>query len=119
MAYKIAVASSDGKIIDQHFGRTTEFLVFEVEDNNYKFLELRKAHHFCNNGGHDDNRLLTSVETLEGCRAVLVAQIGNGAVRVLRSRGIEAFDIQDYIENALKKLIKYYSKIDVVRTREA
>lgn len=112
MAYKIAVASSDGKVINQHFGRATQFLVFEVNEENYKFLQVNQASPFCSNGEHDDNTLQSAAESLSNCRAVLVSQIGNGAVRILKSRGIDAFDVRGYIEDALIKLIKYYSKID-------
>ena len=112
MAYKIAVASSDGKVINQHFGRATQFLIFVVSNSKFEYLEILETAPFCNSGEHDENRLLSSAELLVDCRAVLVSQIGNGAAQALRSRGIDPFDIHDFIENALEKLIKYYSKID-------
>jgi len=112
MAYRIAVASSDGKVVNQHFGKATKFLIFEVNDlNKSEFLEIRDASPFCNNGEHDDNRLLSAAEALEDCRAVLVAQIGNGAVGALARKGIDAFDIHGLIDSALEKLVKYYSKV--------
>lgn len=113
MNYKVAVASSDGKVINEHFGRATQFLIFNVEGNKTEFVELRKTVPFCNSGEHDDNKLLSSAELLTDCRAVLVAQIGNGAVQALRSKGVEAFDIKDFIDDALGSLAKYYSRIDV------
>lgn len=106
MSYKIAVASSDGKVVNQHFGKATKFLIFEVEEDNFKFLELIEASAFCNYGEHDENELLSAVEALEGIRAVLVSQIG-------KAKGIESFDVRDFIEDALNKLIKYYSNIDI------
>jgi len=112
MSYKIAVASSDGKVVNQHFGKATQFLIFEVEKDNFKFLELLEASAFCNYGEHDDNKLLSAVEVLEGIRAVLVSQIGKGAAQALKIKGIESFDVRDFIEDALKKLIKYYLNID-------
>ncbi|MEQ8197644.1 MAG: NifB/NifX family molybdenum-iron cluster-binding protein [Clostridiaceae bacterium] len=106
------MASSDGKVVNQHFGKATKFLIFEVNDEDEtKYLELRNAAPFCNNGGHDDNRLLSAAESLADCRAVLVAQIGNGAVGALANKGIDAFDIHELIDTALEKLVKYYSKI--------
>lgn len=113
MAYKVAVASSDGKVINQHFGRATKFLIFEINNDKFKFLEQRDASPFCSNGEHDDNKLLSSVESLADCRAVLVGQIGHGAVEALRDKRIDAFNIHDLIEDALEKLIQYYSNIDV------
>jgi len=112
MSYKIAVASSDGKVVNQHFGRATQFLIFEVDGENFKFLELLEAGAFCNHGEHDENKLLSAVEALKGSRAVLVSQIGKGAAEALRRNGIDSFDVRNFIEDALNKLIKYYSNID-------
>lgn len=112
MAYKIAVASSDGKVINQHFGRATQFLIFNIEAGKFEFDKLTTANPFCGGGEHDDNRLQSAAEALKGCRAVLVSQIGNGAVIQLARNGIDAFDVRDFIDVALDKLIKYYAKID-------
>jgi nitrogen fixation protein NifX len=113
MSYKIAVASSDGKNINEHFGKANEFLIYKVDGTNYKYLELREANSFCNNGQHNENKLLSSVEALAGCRAVLVSNIGNGAAKTLKSNGIEPLEVHGFIENALNKLSAYYAKADV------
>ncbi len=42
MSYKVAVASSDGKFVNQHFGMAQQFLIFEIDDDEYKFMELRR-----------------------------------------------------------------------------
>lgn len=113
MTYKIAVASSDGKAINQHFGRAEQFFVYEVEDNNnFKLVELRKATDFHTQYEDHVTKLKNTIRGLKGCRIVLVTQIGDGASRILRSNGIEAFDVEGPIENALKKLIRYYAKIN-------
>lgn len=44
MAYKIAVASSDGLQIDENFGSTKSFIIYEVEDGKYSRLEERTFH---------------------------------------------------------------------------
>ena len=31
MSFKIAVSSSDGKVVNRHFGRTEKFLIFEID----------------------------------------------------------------------------------------
>jgi len=112
MSYRIAVASSDGKVVNQHFGRASEFLIFEVEGDHYKFLEIIETEPFCNDGDHDDNMLSSAIQGLKGSRAVLASQIGNGALQALSTKGIDAFDVRNFIEDALNNLIKYYSKID-------
>lgn len=112
MSYKIAVASGDGKVINQHFGRATRFLIFEVTGGEYRLEKLLDTKPFCESGEHDEGKLTSSAEALSGCRAVLVSQIGKGAEQMLNKNGIEAYAIGDLIENALVKLISYYSKID-------
>lgn len=41
MSYKIAVASSDGKQVDESFGAAKRFIIYEVADGKYNFLEER------------------------------------------------------------------------------
>lgn len=112
MAYRIAVASSDGKVVNQHFGRAKEFLVFTIEEGAYQFDKTVAAVPFCGEGGHDDDALKNAVDALKECRAVLASQIGRGAVNALTRSGVSAFDIGEPIDSALRKLIQYYSRID-------
>jgi nitrogen fixation protein NifX len=108
MSYKIAVASSDGKVINQHFGRSKQFLIFAVtDDGEYKFLELRENTPPCNAGEHGDVQMANTVELLSDCRIVLVSQIGPGAEQKLNARGIRAYSIPDFIDKALDKLIEF------------
>lgn len=41
--FKVAVTSKRGKLVDQHFGQTTDFMIFEVKGQDYKFLETRST----------------------------------------------------------------------------
>ena len=39
--YKIAVASSDGIVLNQHFGHADIFLIYEVNnDESFRFIEI-------------------------------------------------------------------------------
>ncbi|APM40061.1 NifB/NifX family molybdenum-iron cluster-binding protein [Clostridium kluyveri] len=115
MNYKVAVASSDGKFVNEHFRKASQFYIYKVEDGNYEFMELRKVDDIfcCEKEGHYD-KILSIVKHLSGCRIVLVSQIGREAAVFLNRNGIEAFDINQSIDEALKKLIKYYSRIDKI-----
>lgn len=43
MSYKIAIATSDGKFVNQHFGRANQFLIVELKgDGSYEVLEPQK-----------------------------------------------------------------------------
>nr|WP_279383518.1 NifB/NifX family molybdenum-iron cluster-binding protein [Methanobacterium formicicum] len=55
MSIKVAVASSDGKYINQHFGMASQFLIFQLDDNGtHKFLELRENKPACSTEGHSE-----------------------------------------------------------------
>ncbi|KAB2954410.1 dinitrogenase iron-molybdenum cofactor biosynthesis protein [Heliorestis acidaminivorans] len=99
---KVAVASSDGKVVNQHFGRTKQFLIFQVEEGIYRFLELRTTSPACRGQNHNEGKMEEMIETISDCKAVLVSQIGAGATDKLLAKGIEAFIIPIFIDDALK-----------------
>jgi len=49
MSIKVAVASNDGKVINQHFGHAQEFLIFDLnDDGTFEFVETRENVPTCN-----------------------------------------------------------------------
>ncbi|WP_019553688.1 NifB/NifX family molybdenum-iron cluster-binding protein [Propionispira raffinosivorans] len=108
MTYKVAISSSDGKVVNQHFGHTENFSIIQVDENKqYHFFEERLIEAPCSTGGHDESALEKAVLAVVDCRYVLCAQIGGGAERVLEIQGIQAIAVRDFIENAMQKLIAY------------
>lgn len=111
MTIKVAVASSDGKFINQHFGHAEQFLIFEINDNgNYEYLELRKNEPTCSGGNHTAGSMNDAVDVLDGVKVVLVSQIGPGASHNLLVNGIQSFSVPSYIDEALEKLGAGYAK---------
>ncbi len=105
MAFKVAVASSDNKFVNQHFGHARQFLVYEIESDNFKYIETRTTDPLCGDQEHDEDRLGRIAELLSDCQAVLVARIGPGALGKLQSRGIKAYVLPQFIDDALRTLI--------------
>lgn len=104
MSYKIAIASSDGKFVNQHFGRATQFLIVELKDDgSYEFLETRKNKPACTVEGHDAT-IDESLDIISDCEAVLVSQVGPGAADLLIERGIQPVIIPMLIDDAIKKV---------------
>ncbi len=104
MSYRVAVASTDGKYVNDHFGRARQFLIFEIGPTGYQFVELRPNVPSCNSEEADESGHLKTIKLLTDCRAVLVARIGPGAEQVLAEHGIRALTIPDFIDEALKQL---------------
>lgn len=107
MAYRVGVASSDGKFINQHFGRARQFLIFDVtagDTPTADFIALRENAPPCSYGKHDGNMLEKTVELLADCQLVLVTKVGPGARAALAAKGITALEITLFIDEALEKV---------------
>jgi predicted Fe-Mo cluster-binding NifX family protein len=102
---KVAVASSDGKMVNQHFGHAKQFLIFELSQESFDFLELRDNVPTCNQGRHESAALDRATELIGDCKYVIASQIGQGAAKALLDRGIRAHVDADFIESALAKLL--------------
>ncbi|HEX2927905.1 MAG TPA: NifB/NifX family molybdenum-iron cluster-binding protein [Ruminiclostridium sp.] len=116
MAYKVAVASSDGKVVNRHFGHCIRFLIFETDNcNKSKFVEARNTCPACNTGEHSASSMLQVVTLLSDCKAVAASQIGCGAIEALNSQGIQAFIISDLIQYALEHVFETLQENEEVK----
>ena len=97
MSFKVAIASNDGKRINEHFGKTLSFLIYEIkEDGSYKFLESRK--------NTPPYLLERSINLILDCNTVLASQIGPKATHILYCHGIQSYMINNLIDDALRRL---------------
>lgn len=109
--WRIAVASRDGKVINEHFGRAREFYIIDIApEGTYTFIEKRCVSPLCMSGEHSQEAMESSVSSLRDCAAVLVSRIGTAAKRSLELNRIAVFEQSDFIEDALSKLAKYFIK---------
>jgi predicted Fe-Mo cluster-binding NifX family protein len=106
MDVKIAVASSDGINVDQHFGRAPGFRIYRMHDEGFEFLEMRENDAPCSGNSHDDNVLEQAAQRISDCRGVVVAQIGSGAIDALIGHRILAFTLPGTVEEAFEALIR-------------
>lgn len=107
MKMRVAVASSDGKYVNQHFGRATQFLIFDLLEGQEKaFVELRLNQPSCNWEAPSEPGHKRTIELLADCQAVVVSMIGGAATQTLARHGLTAFQIPDFIEEALKQVAK-------------
>ena len=138
MSYKIAVASSDGKQIDETFGSAKRFMIYEVADGIYKRLEERvfceeetdnndvsivngcnspvgcKKEGGCGTGGGcgGAGEASAKVELVSDCRCVVCKKIGFDIQKQLERKAISAFDVTCPVEEALEKISHYFTRMD-------
>lgn len=112
MSYKIAFASSDGKVVNQHFGRTKQFLIVEIDGKDYKYVETRVNEPPCNEFQHTEEAMDKTIELISDCKAVFVARIGQGALVRVRGQGIKGIEAPYFIEDILDKVLN--SKVNII-----
>lgn len=106
--YRIGVASSDGIVINQHYGRASQFGIYDVLSNNQiHLIETRVTKPVCQGGNHDNDKMRESIECLLDCKYVLVSRIGEGAAILLEERGITSMELPGILEDSIKNLIAY------------
>ena len=104
MGVKIAVATSDGKQVNGHFGRAPSFHIYELEQGRWEFREERENLPACAGHEHSDDALEWTADLIADCGGVIVQQVGSGAVDVLLGRRIMPFMLEGAVEEALLTL---------------
>ena len=99
---KIAVATSDGINIDRHFGQTTLFHIFDVDDDGtYRLIEQRGIIPRASCESEEAHPAATTIEQLTDVDVILVNRIGVGPNNDLAARGIRAFSLDGPLDRAL------------------
>jgi nitrogen fixation protein NifB len=105
----MAVATSGGGVINQHFGHAKEFLVYEASMTDVRFIGHRKVDLYCSGGdtcGDAETTLQKTIRVLEGCEAVLCSKIGYEPWEML-----EESDIQPNGEHAMEPIEEAVAKV--------
>lgn len=87
----MAIATSGGGLINQHFGHATEFLIYEASPSGVRFIGHRKVDQYCignDTCGEKETALSGSIRALHGCEAVLCSKIGFEPWSQLEDAGI-------------------------------
>lgn len=117
--WRVAIASRDGKVVNEHFGRAREFYIVDISpDGTGAFFEKRAVAPLCFGSEHTEAAMAERVGALRDCVAVLAARVGMMAGRALEINGISVFEQPDFIENAISKLADYFIKTNFALPEE-
>jgi nitrogen fixation protein NifB len=100
----VAVATSGGGVVNQHFGHADEFSVYEAGPGFVRLAGIRSVSRYCQGPSEcDDDRsvLDRTVEMLSDCAAVLCSRAGAGPRRALAAAGVEVVEVYDQIDVAV------------------
>ena len=106
--YRIAVASSDGRAVDEHFGHARTFHTYMVEGEDIAegeiidVSDLQDAPLF---GPAHRDKIEGTVERLKGMDAVIATQYGEMPIEVLRRSGIVPVEDRGAVIDALRRAV--------------
>ena len=118
--WKVAFATTDGVNVDEHFGRAGMFAVYELTNDGYKFLEMRKFADGRDSaieetkglGQVHDDRVRSKVDKLADCKIVYLTEIGGPSAARLVRKGIMPIKVKEVvsIEESLRMLLETVKK---------
>jgi nitrogen fixation protein NifB len=112
--YRVAVASSDGRSVDQGFGQTDSFYSYQVEVGSLVQLGKVKVEARLDEpvvGAGHRRKLEDMANALKGYDAVVATEFGERAVQSLKDKGIAAFQMTGEVEKAvLESVDNVYKK---------
>ena len=95
---KLAISSSDGVHIDEHFGKADTFYVFKQTGHEILFLEKRSVEPYCAETGQPvtgtehsfrEDRFGNVYNLLADCDILYTVQIGEIPYKKMTEKGIE------------------------------
>jgi Uncharacterized conserved protein len=107
MLLRVAVASSDGITVNEHFGKASRYLIFDIKYDLIELIEERKTIPICGTNGHAEEKIDETIKLISDCKVVLVNKIGMGPELALQRKGIKVFEISMEINKALERFTKF------------
>jgi nitrogen fixation protein NifX len=111
---KVAFATIDGINIDEHFGRAGMFAIYEMTEDGYRFVAMRKFADGIDQGVVDtrdlgplhDSAVQNKVDKLADCKLIYMTEIGGPSAARLVKKGIMPMKVKGVvsIESALRQL---------------
>lgn len=98
----VAVATKGGGMVNQHFGHAKEFMIYEVDATEARFVGHRKVDHYCQSGYGEAATLEGIIGMVSDCKAVLVSKIGPCPQKQLEKAGLTVIEAFDVIENVAR-----------------
>ncbi len=93
MTVKIAFASNDRRLVNQHFGAAEAFAIYEMGETDTRLVEVAEFIETAMDG--HEGKLAAKIELLEGCAAVYCNAAGASAIQQLLAKGIQPMRVDE------------------------
>ncbi|MBF0538980.1 MAG: nitrogen fixation protein NifX [Nitrospirae bacterium] len=113
---RVAFATTDGSMINEHFGRSAMFSIYEIGPDGYDFVETRvfgsgsdkRVEDTKGMGQLHDEAVQDKVESLSDCKILYVTEIGGPSAARLVSHNMMPVKVKSEvkIDDILKELLE-------------
>ncbi len=83
MRVRIAFASSDRKVVDQHFGAAEAFVIYDLAKDDARLVEAVQFHDSDTAMDGHEGKLANKIALLDGCCAVYCNAVGASTIKQL------------------------------------
>jgi len=101
---RIAVASSDGKNVDLHFGKARNFLIYDFDGEKAEYMENREVII----DPEEKHQWTKSLEVIKDCEVVICVQAGMKGKFGLEKAGIKLVEDEGPVDEVLERYIAHY-----------
>lgn len=109
-AFRFAVCSKSGIIIDEHFGHAKEFYIYDCSGDAVHYIGKRSVWQYCQGvadcEGEKEDVMRNLQQSIQDCDALLCMRIGTEPERQLRESGKYVFQMYDRIEGGIREAAK-------------
>jgi len=112
---RVAFATTDGKNVDEHFGRCGTFAIYDVSKDGYTFVEMRTFAKGRDTGIEEtkgkgiihEGLVQKKVDKLADCRIVYLTDIGGPSAARLSRKGMMPVKVKETvsIEESIHRLL--------------
>ncbi|MDD5388385.1 MAG: NifB/NifX family molybdenum-iron cluster-binding protein [Gallionellaceae bacterium] len=95
MSVKIAFASTDRRVVDQHFGAAEAFCIYQLAEDDARLIEVAEFHDSDIVMDGHEGKLAGKIALLEGCVAVYCNAVGASAIKQLLASGIQPMKVEE------------------------
>lgn len=107
---RFAVATRSGILVDQHFGKVDDFLIYEYHEGRVIYIEKRHIGQYCTGGADacdsQEDKMNRIINALHDCKGVIALRIGVAPQRRLEERGIHTYTTYDGIHESIIEIAK-------------
>ena len=107
---QIAVATSDGKIIDQHFGSASKIVIYDTDLQSIARTVEFSGTAQCSCGNGNEN-IEARLEAVYDCKYIIASRIGSRLQRFFEHQNQKFFEMPDCnVDYVVNKIVQYNNK---------